>query len=143
MKVNFNPNDRNGYKLPFQMKLVETKSLNRYIDGFHFEKNQKNLRQALTLIKNKLAQNPEDKYLKIYALHPSNANYVKNGTYDEYFYDGKKLVKQTRDKYERENIYMQLDGSNKTQNFYMNPNEKPENLARWFMDTFNFYRKNL
>ena len=30
MKVNFNPNDRNGYKLPFQMKLVETKSLNRY-----------------------------------------------------------------------------------------------------------------
>ena len=42
---------------------------------------------------------------------------------------------------ERENIYMQLEGTDKIQGFYMNPDENPKNLAVWFMNTLNYYKR--
>ena len=42
---------------------------------------------------------------------------------------------------ERENVYMQLEGTDKIQGFYMNPDENPKNLAVWFMNTLNYYKR--
>ena len=143
MKINsINPGASN-YQHNFQMKLIQTPSLKKYINSFHFREEQNNLKEAFSLISDFLTREPNNSELNIYALHPSKANYVKNGTYDEFYYSGENRIKQTFDRFGRENIYMQMAGSNKTQNFYMNPQEKPDNLARWFMETFNFYKKNL
>ncbi len=144
MKIN-NVNCQNGYyyQPAFQMKLIQTQSLKKFINSFHFREEQNNLKEAFNIISSFLTREPKNSELKIHALHPSKANYVKNGTYDEFFCTETNRIKHTSDRFGRENIYMQMDGSDKTQNFYMNPQEKPDNLARWFMETFNFYKKNL
>jgi|GEM_PF-1921930 hypothetical protein len=143
MRVSFNPQSGNNYNQNFQMRLVEDASLERYINSFHFKKQQDNLKQAITIIKDYVQNNPENKNLLIGALHPSKANYVKNGTYDEFFILPKSRFKKTSDRFERENIYMQFDGTDKVQGFYMNPDENPTNLANWFMNTLNYYKKSL
>lgn len=53
----------------------------------------------------------------------------------------KNKLKKTSDRMERENIYMQLEGTDKIQGFYMNPDENPKNLAVWFMNTLNYYKR--
>ncbi len=143
MRISFNPKSENNYNPNFQMRLVEDASLERYINSFHFKKQQDNLKQAITIIKDYVQNNPENKNLLIGALHPSKANYVKNGTYDEFFILPKSRFKKTSDRFERENIYMQFDGTDKVQGFYMNPDENPTNLANWFMNTLNYYKKSL
>lgn len=143
MRISFNPQSGNNYNQNFQMRLVQDANLGKYINGFHFKKQQDNLKNAINIIKGYVQKNPENKTLIIGALHPSKANYVKNGTYDEYFVLPKKRFKKTSDRFERENIYMQLEGNDKIQGFYMNPDENPKNLAAWFMNTFNYYKSKL
>ena len=143
MRISFNPQSGNNYNPNFQMRLVQDATLGKYIDGFHFKKQQDNLKNAINIIKGYVQKNPENKTLIIGDLHPSKANYVKNGTYDEYFVLPKKRFKKTSDRFERENIYMQLEGNDKIQGFYMNPDENPKNLAAWFMNTFNYYKSKL
>ena len=57
------------------------------------------------------------------------------------FITKKNKLKKTSDRMERENIYMQLEGTDKIQGFYMNPDENPKNLAVWFMNTLNYYKR--
>lgn len=140
MRITFNPQNGNNYNQNFQMRLTEAPSLEKYIDSFHFKKQQNNLKEAVNLIREYVSHSPENKNLIIGALHPSKANYVKNGTYDEFFINGKSRLKKTSNRMERENIYMQLEGTDKIQGFYMNPDEKPKNLAVWFMNTLNSYK---
>lgn len=141
MRITFNPQNGNNYNQNFQMRLTEAPSLGKYIDSFHFKKQQDNLKQAVKLIKEYVGHSPENKNLTIGALHPSKANYVKSGTYDEFFINKKNKLKKTSDRMERENIYMQFDGTDKIQGFYMNPDENPKNLAVWFMNTLNYYKR--
>lgn len=141
MRITFNPQNGNNYNQNFQMRLTEAPSLGKYIDSFHSKKQQNNLKQAVKLIKEYVSHSPENKNLTIGALHPSKANYVKNGTYDEFFINKKNKLKKTSDRMERENIYMQFDGTDKIQGFYMNPDENPKNLAVWFMNTLNYYKR--
>ena len=63
--------------------------------------------------------------------------------FPQVFTSGRNKFKKTSDKYGRENIYMQLDNTDKIQGFYMNPDENPNNLAKWFMETFNYYKSSL
>ncbi len=142
MKI-YSYQSRNYYRPNFGIKLVETPEMTKYIESFHFKNQQNNLRNALNIIQERLAPRHEHKYLKVAPLHPSKADFVKNGTYEEFFSDKKTITKRVSDRFERENIYMQIDDNNKTQNFYMNPDENPENLANWFMETFHFYRGSL
>ena len=141
MRITFNPQNGNNYNQNFQMRLTEAPSLGKYIDSFHFKNQQNNLKQAVKLIKEYVGHSPENKNLTIGALHPSKANYVKNGTYDEFFINKKNKLKKTSDRMERENIYMQFDGTDKIQGFYMNTDENPKNLAVWFMNTLNYYKR--
>lgn len=141
MRITFNPQNGNNYNQNFQMRLTEAPSLGKYIDSFHFKNQQDNLKKAVNLIKEYVGHSPENKNLTIGALHPSKANYVKNGTYDEFFINKKNKLKKTSDRMERENIYMQFDGTDKIQGFYMNPDENPKNLAVWFMNTLNYYKR--
>ena len=134
MRITFNPQNGNNYNQNFQMRLTEAPSLGKYIDSFHFKNQQNNLKEYV-------GHSPENKNLTIGALHPSKANYVKNGTYDEFFINKKNKLKKTSDRMERENIYMQFDGTDKIQGFYMNPDENPKNLAVWFMNTLNYYKR--
>lgn len=143
MRISFNPQCGNNYNQDFGMRLIPDSSITKYIDSFHFRKQQDNLKQAVKLISEYVSQTPGNNNLKIAALHPSKANYVKNGTYDEFFINEKNRFKKTSDRFERENIYMQLEGNDKIQGFYMNPDENPKNLAAWFMNTFNYYKKSL
>lgn len=143
MKITFNLQNVNNYNQNFQMRLTEAPSLGKYIDSFHFKNQQDNLKGALQLIKEYVKHFPENKNLTIGALHPSKANYVKTGTYDEFFTAPKNFYKKTSDKFGRENVYMQLDGSEKMQGFFMNPDENPQNLASWFMNTLNYYKNSL
>ena len=141
MKINFNPQIKTNYQPQFQMNLVEKPSLNKYINSFHFKHQQDNLKQAVNIIKEYIQKIPGKNNIHIGALHPSKANYVKSGTYDEFFITPKNKLKKTSDRMERENIYMQLEGTDKIQGFYMNPDENPKNLAVWFMNTLNYYKR--
>ena len=143
MKINFNPQIKTNYQPQFQMNLVEKPSLNKYINSFHFKHQQDNLKQAVNIIKEYIQKIPGKNNIHIGALHPSKANYVKNGTFDVFFVTPKNKFKKTADIYKRENIYMQLDGANTIQGFYMNPDENPKNLASWFMNTLDYYRNQL
>lgn len=144
MRINLNVTKNNNYYRPnFQMRLVEDASVLKYINSFHSKNKQNNLKQAVNIIKGYITNNMDNKSVRLAALHPSKANYVKSGTYDEYFTRGKTNTKKISDRYERENVYMQLEGSDKIQGFYMNPDENPQTLAGWFMDTFNFYKNRL
>ena len=116
MRINFNPQSNCGNNQHFGIRLVENDSLIRYIDSLHFRNQKNNLKQAVTIIRNQIERNPDNKNLIIGALHPSKANYVKNGTYDEFFITPQKRVKQTSDRFERENIYMQFDGTSHSSN---------------------------
>lgn len=141
MRITFNPQNGNNYNQNFQMRLTEAPSLGKYIDSFHFKNQQDNLKKAVNLIREYVSHSPENKNLTIGALHPSKANYVKSGTYDEFFITKKNKLKKTSDRMERENIYMQFEGTDKIQGFYMNPDENPKNLAVWFMNTLNYYKR--
>lgn len=136
-------NKNNYYNQAFQMRLVQDPSMTKYINSLHSGSEQNNLRQTVNIIKNYMGNNPGNKNIKLAALHPSKAGYVKHGTYDEYFTNGKKTSKKVKDYYARENVYMQLEGSDKIQGFYMNPDENPHKVAGWFMDTFNYYKNSL
>ncbi len=140
MRINFNPQNNCGNKQQFGMRFIENESLTKYINSFHFRKQQENLKQTVNLIRDYVQKNPENKNLIVGALHPSKANYVKNGTYDEFFITPKKRIKKTNDRFERENVYMQFDGTDKFQGFYMNPDENPKNVAAWFINTLNYYK---
>lgn len=140
MKISFNPQNNFASRPQFGIRLVEHENLGKYIDSFHFKTQQDNLKQAISLIKDYIQESPGNKNLIIGALHPSKADYVKNGTYDEYFIGPKSMFKTTNDRFERENIYMQLEGTDDIQGFYMNPDENPKNVASWFINTFNYYK---
>lgn len=143
MRVNLNVQNENTYNQNFKMRFVEQQSIGKYIDSFHFPDQKNNIRKAVDLIKTYVERNPDYGTLSIATLHPSKANYVKNGTFDEFFTSGRNKFKKTSDKYGRENIYMQLDNSDKIQGFYMNPDENPNNLAKWFIETFNYYKSSI
>ena len=140
MRVNLNLQNENSYNQNFKMRFVEQASIGKYVDSFHFKDQKNNVRKAVDLIKTYIERNPEYGTLSVGTLHPSKANYVKNGTFDEYFKNGRSSFKKTSDKYGRENIYMQFNDSDKIQGFYLNPDENPHNLAKWFMETFNYYK---
>ena len=112
----------------------------------HYEKSKRpmtenNLKQAIDVIRNNISKIPDKDTLIIGAMHPSKANLVKSGTYDEFFINSKgKTIKKTSDILNRENIFLQLEGNDKIQGFYMNPDENPKTLASWFMDTFNYFK---
>lgn len=141
MRISLNPQSGNNYNQDFGMRLIQDSSITKYIDSFHFRKQQDNLKQAVKIISEYVGQTPGNNNLKIAALHPSKANYVKNGTYDEFFINEKNRFKKTSDRFERENIYMQFDGTDKFQGFYMNPDVEPKTLANWFMNTLYHYRQ--
>ena len=139
MKVNFNSAD--SRKQSFKMNLVQEAGLTKYINSLHITQQQNNLKQALDIIRNNIAKIPDKDTLVIGALHPSKANFVKSGTYDEFFINEKgKTIKKTSNILNRENIYLKLEGDEKIQGFYMNPDENPKTLANWFMDTFNYFK---
>lgn len=139
MKVNFNSAD--GRKQSFKMNIVQEAGLTKYINSLHITQQQNNLKQALDIIRNNIAKIPDKDTLVIGALHPSKANFVKSGTYDEFFINEKgKTIKKTSNILNRENIYLKLEGDEKIQGFYMNPDENPKTLANWFMDTFNYFK---
>lgn len=139
MKVNFNSAD--GRKQSFKMNLVQEAGLTKYINSLHIAQQQNNLKQALNIIRNNIAKIPDRDTLVIGALHPSKANFVKSGTYDEFFINEKgKTIKKTSNILNRENIYLKLEDDEKIQGFYMNPDENPKTLANWFMDTFNYFK---
>ncbi len=139
MKVNFNSAD--GRKQSFKMNLVQEAGLTKYINSLHITQQQNNLKQALNIIRNNIAKIPDRDTLVIGALHPSKANFVKSGTYDEFFINEKgKTIKKTSNILNRENIYLKLEDDEKIQGFYMNPDENPKTLANWFMDTFNYFK---
>ena len=139
MKVNFNSAD--GRKQSFKMNLVQEAGLTKYINSLHITQQQNNLKQALDIIRNNIAKIPDKDTLVIGALHPSKANFVKSGTYDEFFINEKgKTIKKTSNILNRENIYLKLEDDEKIQGFYMNPDENPKTLANWFMDTFNYFK---
>ncbi len=139
MKVNFNSAD--GRKQSFKMNIVQEAGLTKYINSLHITQQQNNLKQALNIIRNNIAKIPDRDTLVIGALHPSKANFVKSGTYDEFFINEKgKTIKKTSNILNRENIYLKLEGDEKIQGFYMNPDENPKTLANWFMDTFNYFK---
>ena len=139
MKVNFNSAD--GRKQSFKMNLVQEAGLTKYINSLHITQQQNNLKQALNIIRNNIAKIPDRDTLVIGALHPSKANFVKSGTYDEFFINEKgKTIKKTSNILNRENIYLKLEDDEKIQGFYMNPDENPKTLANWFMDTFSYFK---
>ena len=139
MKVNFNSAD--GRKQSFKMNLVQEAGLTKYINSLHITQQQNNLKQALNIIRNNIAKIPDRDTLVIGALHPSKANFVKSGTYDEFYINEKgKTIKKTSNILNRENIYLKLEDDEKIQGFYMNPDENPKTLANWFMDTFNYFK---
>ena len=139
MKVNFNSAD--GRKQSFKMNLVQEAGLTKYINSLHITQQQNNLKQALNIIRNNIAKIPDRDTLVIGALHPSKANFVKSGTYDEFFINEKgKTIKKTSNILNRENIYLKLEDDEKIQGFYMNTDENPKTLANWFMDTFNYFK---
>lgn len=51
MRISFNPQSGNNYNQNFQMRLVQDANLGKYIDGFHFKKQQDNLKNAINIIK--------------------------------------------------------------------------------------------
>ena len=142
MKINaINQNSYNNTR--FQMRLVQDPSMIKYIDSFHFKNEQNNLKEAINIIGNYIGHNPETCNIKIAVLDPARANLVKSGTYDEFVSNGKNRFRKINDRYARENVYMQLEGSDKIQGFYMNPEENPHTLAGWFMNTFNYYKNSV
>lgn len=141
MKVNFSSINENSCNQSFKMNLVQDASLTKYINSLHFRNQQNNLKQAIDVIRNNISKVPDKDTLIIGAIHPSKANLVKSGTYDEFFINSKgKTIKKTSDILNRENIFLQLEGNDKIQGFYMNPDENPKTLAGWFMDTFNYFK---
>lgn len=135
MKVNLNTTQ--NYNQSFTMHLVQDASLTKYIDSLHISKQQDNLKQAIQIIKKNIEKIPQNNTLTIGALHPSKANFVKTGTYNEFYVNLKgKTTKKTSNILKRENIFLKLDGHDKIQGFYMNPDENPKTLANWFMNTY-------
>lgn len=123
------------------MHLVQDASLTKYIDSLHISKQQNNLKQAIQIIKTNLENIPQKDTLTIGAIHPSKANFVKTGTYDEFYVNLKgKTTKKTSNILKRENIFLKFDGNDKIQGFYMNPDENPKTLADWFMNTYRYFK---
>ena len=46
MRISFNPQSGNNYNPNFQMRLAQDANLGKYIDSFHFKKQQDNLNFA-------------------------------------------------------------------------------------------------
>ncbi len=139
MKINFNSTQ--NYNQSFTMHLVQDASLTKYIDSLHISKQQNNLKQAIQIIKTNLENIPQKDTLTIGAIHPSKANFVKTGTYDEFYVNLKgKTTKKTSNILKRENIFLKFDGNDKIQGFYMNPDENPKTLADWFMNTYRYFK---
>ena len=139
MKINFNSTQ--NYNQNFTMHLVQDASLTKYIDSLHISKQQNNLKQAIQIIKTNLENIPQKDTLTIGAIHPSKANFVKTGTYDEFYVNLKgKTTKKTSNILKRENIFLKFDGNDKIQGFYMNPDENPKTLADWFMNTYRYFK---
>lgn len=94
MRVNLNLQNDNTYNQNFKMRFVENQSIGKYIDSFHFAQQKNNIRKAVDLIKTYVERNPDYGTLSVATLHPSKANYVKNGTYDEFFTSGRNKFKK-------------------------------------------------
>ena len=141
MKVNFDMTHNRNYNQSFKMNFVKDASLSKYINSLHIKKQQNNLKDALELITNNIARIPDRDTLIVGALHPSKANLVKSGTYDEFFTNSKgKTIKKTSNILNRENIFLKREGDERIQGFYLNPDENPKTLANWFMDTFSYFK---
>ncbi len=100
---------------------------------------QKLFQQTFDIIELQLAKKAENGKYLIDKMTPSKANYVKTGSYKAYYKNGPNDIAEEKvfPAFSSEDISLQIEGQDRAAGFYMNPNEKPENLAMWIMNTFS------
>lgn len=142
MRVDFNTNN---YNQPFgAIRLEKGFDLLDDIARMHTNK-QKFFQETFDILELQLAQKAEKGKYIINKMTPSRANQVKTGTYKVYYKNGANSIPEEKvfPTYSPEDISLQIEGQNRIAGFYMNENEKPENLAAWIMNSFDKLKEKL
>lgn len=136
MRVDLNLNNRQqsfGF-----IRLEKGYDLLNEISKMHSNK-QKLFQETFDILELKLAKEAKDGKYIIDKMTPAKADYVKTGSYKVNYKNSANgtVEEKTFPTYSPEDLSLQIEGQDRAAGFYMNPNEKSDNLAAWILNTFN------